>query len=274
VIVVTGGSGVIGRALMSRLRAERLPCIAVGRDLLTQPGTLVAALSQRPSVIVHLAAVVPQPPTILDNKINADRTRTIDKIVLGAVGVWRCHVLYASGCSLYTKVGLQPRLENEALSVLTPASAYLDAKLQGEREYLASGLATILRIAAPIGEGLPVSTVLGRFIQIAKSGGKLEVWGRGQREQNYVDVADIADAILRALIIRPIEIINIAADRPVTMLDLAKKIVRVCGSGEVDIANKPDPRDGEPARYSNEKAAELLGWRPVTSIDSSLERLS
>ena len=273
-IVVTGASGVIGRALMARLQAERLPYAVLDRAALAGHAPLTPALPHPPTVLVHLAAVVPQPPALADDEAAAAGTREIDARVLEVARRWACHAVYASGCSLSPKVGMAPRREEEAGAEPPPASAYLRAKQQGERDFLASGCATVLRISAPLGEGLPHATVVGRFMAAARAGETLEVWGSGQREQNYVDVIDLADALLRVLVLRPRELINIAADEPLTMLELARLAVRVCGRGQVRMAGRPDPRDGEPARYANQKAAELLGWRPVTPLRASLERLS
>ena len=272
-IVVTGASGVIGRAFMARLHDERLPCVALDRDSLTHSSPLTSLVSFKPSVVVHLAAVVPQPPAIADDELNAARTREMDVRVLAAVMEWACHSVYASGCSLYRKDDSAPRREDEAGTENTPRSAYLVVKQQGERNFLASGQATVLRIAAPIGEGLPRTTVVGRFMAAAKGACELEIWGSGQREQNYVDVVDIADALFRSLIIRPSELINIAADQPITMLELARQTVQAFGGGFVRIVDKRDPRDGETARYSNKRAADLLGWRPTIPIQDSLRRL-
>jgi nucleoside-diphosphate-sugar epimerase len=274
VIVVTGASGVIGRALMARLYAERLPYAVLDRDMLTRHARLVDAVPRKPSVLVHLAAVVPHPPTILDDEVGAARTRDMDTRVLEAVKQWDCHAVYASGCSLYAKGDAAPKHEDEAGTERTPSSAYLAAKQQGESHFLASGQATVLRISAPVGEGLPRATVVARFTQAAKAGSELEVWGSGRREQNFVDVADLADALFRTLVVRPGGLINIAADHPITMLELARQTVQACGRGVVRMAGKPDPKDGETARYSNQKAADLLGWRPVTSMHVSLKRLS
>lgn len=273
-IVVTGASGVIGRALMARLHAERLPCIALNRDTLSRSVPLAAVVPRKPSALVHLAAAVPQPPMIPDDAASAARTRDVDVRVLEATRQWDCHAVYASGCSLYSKRDTVPRREDDAGGEPIPSSAYLAAKQQGERDFLASGRATVLRISAPIGEGLPLATVVGRFMATAKAGGELEVWGSGRREQNYVDVADLADALLRVLIVRPVELINIAASQPITMLELARQAVQVCGRGIVRMTGKPDPRDGELARFSNQKAADLLGWQPMTSLHTSLERLN
>jgi nucleoside-diphosphate-sugar epimerase len=274
-IVVTGAAGVIGRALMVRLHADRLPYTALDREALARggPASLISAVPRRPSALVHLAAAVPRPPSIPDDDFSASRTREMDERVLEAARQWGCHVVYASGCSLYAKGGAAPKREEQAGTAVAQTSPYLVAKQKGEHDFLASESATVLRISAPIGEGLPPATVAGRFLETAKAGGILDVWGSGNREQNYVDVVDIADALIRTLIVRPSGLINIAADRPITMLDLAQEVVRACGRGGVRMTGKPDPRDGEPARYSNQRAADVLGWRPMTSMGVSLERL-
>ena len=259
---------------MVRLHAECLPCAVLDRYILASPAQLTDAVLGKPSVLVHLAAVVPQPPGIPDDEANATRTQDMDARLLEAVRQWDCHAVYASGCSLYTNGDTVPKREDDAGSECMPSSAYLAAKQQGERNFLASGQATVLRISAPVGEGLSRATVVGRFMAAAKAGGELQVWGSGLREQNYVDVVDLADALFRVLIVRPAGLINIAADQPITMIELARQTVQACGRGVVRTANKPDPRDGESAKYSNQKAADLLGWRPVTPINVSLERLS
>lgn len=273
-IVVTGASGVIGRALIARLRAERLPYTVLDRAALAGTAPLVSLVPRKPSVVIHLAASVPQPPVFPDDDAKAALTRDMDARVLEAVRQWDCHAVYASGCSLYARKRAAPKREEDAGTEHPPPSAYLAAKQQGERDFLALERATVLRISAPVGEGLPLVTVVGRFMATARAGGDLEVWGSGLREQNYVDVTDIADALFRTLVARPCELINIAADQPVTMQELAREVVLACGRGVVRMTRRPDPRDGEPARYSNQRAADLLGWRPVTSLRASLERLS
>ncbi len=272
-IVVTGASGVIGRALIARLHTERLPCRILDRNVLAAREPLISAVSCKPSVLVHLAAVVPQPPKTPDDEVHAAHTRDMDARVLDAVRQWGCHAVYASGCSLYEKKGKVPNCEAKAGTERVPSSPYLAAKQKGERDFLASGLATVLRISAPIGEGIPPATVIGRFIEKANAEKELEVWGSGRREQNYLDVMDIADALFRVLIVRPCELINIAADKPITMLELAQEVVEICGRGVVTLSGRFDPRDGESASYSNQLAADLMGWYPRISIRTSLKSL-
>lgn len=274
-ILVTGGTGAVGRAVASRLARERLPCVVLGgRDFDLAGGRpLHAAVGARPSCIVHLAAAVPRPPGVPDDDAAAARTRRMDRTVLEALQHWNCDALYASGCSLYARGRAGVRTEDEAPLVQPQQSAYLAAKQEGEREFLACGRATVLRISAPLGPGLSPEAVAMRFLLAARSGRPIPVWGSGTREQNYVDTDDIADAVFRALVVRPRTLINIAAAEPVTMRELADAVVQVLGRGEVVFSAAEDPREGEPARYAIARAEQLLGWKPATPLRRSLQRM-
>lgn len=272
-IIVTGSTGVIGRALIARLKKEKFPYISLSSPEIRDPksyGSISNSLD-KPSVIVHLAAIVPKPPMILDDFVNAKLTREIDSHILSRLKLWNCHAIYASGCSLYGKSSDLEMKEEQAASFYGhQTSPYLTAKEQGERDFLATERSTVLRISAPLGTGISSATVVGRFIETAKAGRTIELWGSGTREQNYVDVQDIADAIVRAIVLRPIGLINVAANQPVTMLELAKKIVDICGTGSYILSGKSDVHDGEPARYSNRLARKILGWLPNINLHDSL----
>ena len=115
-------------------------CRAGSRYACSAP--LTDAVLRKPSVLVHLAAVVPQPPAIPDDKASAALTHDMDVRVLEAVKQWDCHAIYASGCSLYSREDAAPKGEEEAGSEHRPSSAYLAAKQQGERNFLAGHGAT------------------------------------------------------------------------------------------------------------------------------------
>ncbi len=273
-ILVTGAAGTIGRALSARLESERLPFVGMRRQDfdLSGGGSLLGAVSKCPSAVVHLAAAVPRTPESRDDQDLALSTRRMDDAVLEAVQVWRCPVIYASGCSLYAKGGAAARTEDDPLEPV-PHSAYLQAKLAGEAAFLEYEEATVLRISAPLGPGLHRQAVAMRFVAAARNAGTIDVWGQGTREQNYVDTSDIADALLRALVIRPGGALNICADRPVSMLDLARSIASAVGGAEVRVGSRSDPQEGEHARYSNARASRVLSWRPQRPLTESIVRI-
>ncbi|MBL8344039.1 MAG: NAD(P)-dependent oxidoreductase [Rubrivivax sp.] len=284
-ILVTGASGIVGKAVMARARQLGLDALGLARtpdgdpqstniacDLATC-APLPNLVARRPSVIIHLAAAVPHSPRYPDTEASAALTRRVDACVHAAAEEWRCHVVYASSCGLYDR--LSPRTKSESSDdLIRIASPYFAAKRDGERLFAGLQGCTVLRLPAPVGPGVPPGLVVARFVAQALAGEKLAIWGSGKREQNFVDATDLAEAALAAARVRWPGTINIAAARPVTMLELAHCVVEVVGRGSVALSGQPDPRDAETARYSTERAASVLGWTPKVSLASSIRSLA
>lgn len=219
--------------------------------------------------IIHLAAAVPHSPQYPDNEESANLTRQIDQSVFDAAQAWGCRVVYSSGCSLYGSKSENYYDESQA-TVSDHDSPYLLAKNQGEKLFSYSRGNVVLRISAPVGPGLPQKVVLMKFLNQALLSQPIEIWGTGKREQNYVDVRDIASALKIALTLTKGGIYNISANVPTTMLELAKTIIKVLGFGEWQFVNKPDPQERERARYSNSNARKELGWQPKITLKKSI----
>jgi nucleoside-diphosphate-sugar epimerase len=274
VIVVTGASGVIGRALMTRLRSDGVEGIGVRREAfdLASGASLAKFIGRRPEAIIHLAAAVPHSTHYPDTESSAAKTRATDRTLYEAAVEWDCRLVYASTCSLYDKHVSTIKFEDTTV-VIRPDSPYMQAKYEGERLFGTLPSNSILRVPAPIGSGLPDTVVAKRFFNQAMAGQTIRVWGSGRREQNYVDVADIADIFLRAAFSTAGGIFNIAADAPTTMLELAATMARVISIGSFELAGIPDPLEPEYTHYSNVRAREVLGWRPKMSLEDSIRSM-
>ena len=284
-IVVTGAGGVVGRAVVSLLEAlgesfvavVRRPTYPVGGKELTcdlaRSSALKEIVEPTPSGIVHLAAAVPHSPHYADTEESAALTRSMDEHVFVAAESWGCPVVYASTCGLYDRRSRAMKTEDDELPSV-PASPYFAAKLAGERLFSRLSRCSVLRIAAPIGPGVPAGLVATRFISSALAGNTLNIWGTGSREQNYVASDDIATAMVRAVQLVPGGIINIAASEPTTMLELARTVVAVLGKGQIELTGEPDPREGETARYMIARAKRFLDWEPTTDIEQSIRRVA
>jgi nucleoside-diphosphate-sugar epimerase len=57
------------------------------------------------------------------------------------------------------------------------------------------------------------------------------------------------------------------------MIDLANLVVDVVGKGEVELPGVEDPRDGETARYSIDRAKQIYDWQPTIPLRQSLKAL-
>lgn len=270
-IVVTGASGVIGRVMMDRLSSERIDAIGVHRKAfdLASGTSLAAYIGERPEAIIHLAAAVPHSMHYPDNENSADMTRAIDMTVFNAAMEWNCRIVYASTCSLYDKNTATVKFEDTPVAVRSD-SPYMRAKCDGEKMFTALPCHSILRVPAPIGLGLPDTVVAKRFFNQALAGQTICVWGTGKREQNYVDVRDIADMFLRAALSKSQGVFNISANGPTTMLELAAVMAKVIPGASFELVGVPDPLELEYTRYSNTRALKALGWSPTVSLEESV----
>jgi UDP-glucose 4-epimerase len=115
--------------------------------------------------------------------------------------------------------------------------------------------------------------VAKRFFDLACEGKQISIWGAGLREQNYVDVENIADAMIKAASSQATGVFNISADQPTTMLELAKAMTQVIGRGSIEFAGKSDPLEYERTRYSNQRARSQLGWIPSASLEDSIRSM-
>lgn len=279
-VLVTGAAGLVGRAVVARLGLAGLSVIPVVRtgptpadglvtDLrLCSVADILRRLPAAPSAIVHLAAAVPHWARYADTPVSADATKAMDRTIVELSSRTQAPLIYASTCGLYDPADAS--WKTEAYPVL-PRTPYFHAKLEGER--LAAGVdAAILRLSAPYGPGLPPALVLNRFMDQARQGETLQVWGAGSREQDFIAVGDIARAVLSCLIRRQGGVFNIAAGRPISMIELARLVIKAVGGGDVLVGAAPDPAEGHSARYAVIKAARDLDWAPQEDLGDWLSR--
>lgn len=276
-VLLTGAVGLVGRAVCQRFDADGINYMPLVRSRCSLDNAVICDLSSAKGIsltqpvraIVHLAAAVPMAAATPDTEVFADVTRMIDKSVLDLARMLNCPVIYASSCGLYDRSILEVKQESN-LGAINAYSPYLRAKLEGEAKFLEYGNVTIMRISAPVGPGQRKSSVVSRFIEQARSGQAITLWGSGRREQNFISVKDVADFIVRALKTNVPGIYNVASSQPVSMKALAEAIVATVGRGEVTYLEKADPNDADTARFDTSRALETFGWRSETSLPGML----
>jgi len=279
-VIVTGATGVIGRAVVNALKSRGATLLTIGRspecdlqlDLAANQAPLTKILKRQPETIIHCAAAVPGGSQHADNEANANQTRAIDRAIFSAASSWQCNVVYISGCSLYQRSSRE-YLDESSLFAEEFKSPYLMAKRDGDLLFSSYSRATIARVSTPIGPGLSKYSVLGRFIESAKKNGTIEVWGDGAREQDYVNVRDIAGFIVSCLNSTTFGPVNVAAGSPVTMLELATLISSCYQSCEVVVTPIADPNAEQMCRYNTERARLFYNWAPCVSIQDSISEV-
>jgi UDP-glucose 4-epimerase len=136
-------------------------------------------------------------------------------------------------------------------------------------------LPLVLRIASPIPssfEFLP-RTVVRTWIEAARNRKPLQVFGSGQRSQDFVSCSDVAAAVLAALNMPSARgIYHIGSGQSLAMLDLAQIIAEVM-QAEV-VTNGTDPNEFDRCVLSLQRAASELNYIPQISGSDAIRRLA
>jgi nucleoside-diphosphate-sugar epimerase len=278
-ILVTGTNGLLGTSVAARLKRAGHEMLLLARrrtsadiqefDLAGQGALLTRDVQRRPDIVVHLAAAVPHALRPDDDQ-SAEATRRMDLVVEQAALHWEAPVVYASGCSLYDR--LDPCFKSETAPV-TAETPYLRAKLDGERRFSQISGACVMRVSSPVGPGLRRAVVLAHFIEQARAGRKLEVWGNGLREQDFVSTSDVAEFVAAVVRRRVSGTFNVASGQPRTMLELANMVADIAGSGSVHVGGRPDPQENHVARFSIAAARREAGWEPRVSLSAAIRAI-
>lgn len=172
----------------------------------------------------------------------------------------------------------------------SPADTYGRTKLQGTRRVQAAagdGLdAVTLRVANACGPGAPPQSLLGKVAaelarQAGRPGGTGELRLAPLRaRRDFVDVRDVADAVLAAAFAAPEavagRIVNIGRGQAVPVRDLVDRLVALSGLPvRLVEAESPDgTRSGAEWQQTDiTLARRLLEWRPRRTLDTSLRDL-
>lgn len=163
-----------------------------------------------------------------------------------------------------------------------PVTSYGRAKLAGTRAVLeatrqgrASGV--VLRVVNVCGPHATAASFLSGIVRRLREAGpdgtiELDV---DDSERDYVDVRDLADAVVRA-VREPVagQVINIGRGEAVSVRDLVSLLVAVAGRSPQTIKERNGGTDGagrgDFIRADIGLARRLLDWRPRVSLHDSL----
>jgi UDP-glucuronate decarboxylase len=114
--------------------------------------------------------------------------------------------------------------------------------------------------------------VVSNFVMQALRDAPITVYGNGAQTRSFCFVDDMVEAILRFMDTADSHIgpLNLGNPAETTVLELAKRIIRLTES-KSSIVYSPLPQDDPGQRQPDiGKARELLGWEPRTDIDEGL----
>ena len=308
-ILVTGGAGYIGSVVVDQL-LERGFTVVVLDDLsvghrqavargagFVQGGVgnreLVESLLERERIeaIIHLAAFALVPESVAQPQKYVTNNVTAARVLLeaaGRAGIRR--LVFSSSCAVYGHPAAIPITED---SPLKPVNPYGETKRDFERlladigpkhgmgvvslRYFNASGATDRRGEDHDPETHLIPNVLG--VALGKRAA-LDVYGTdyptadGTAVRDYVHVADIADAHLRALDV-PLDgdaavAVNLGTGTGCSVHAVVEAARRVTGRAVPTVARPRRPGDPPALVAAVGRAAALLGWR---ASHSSLEEI-
>lgn len=294
-ILVTGGAGFIGSAMVKHLVNEGHEVIAydlVECDIkgatshtgsILDPNELGIAI-RGCDYAVHLAAMLGVKRTEMKRlsclNINIQGTyNVLENCVKENVK----KILFSSSSEVY---GEQTQIPITEENPTIPKSIYAVTKLVAE-EYLKAYKYTygldysVVRFFNVYGPGQVAEFVMPRFIKAVKNGDQPLVYGNGQQIRSFCFVDDAINGSTLALFNNKSNhgIFNIGNDlEPISMKDLADKIIKISGKNikpkfvKMEESDREGKREIQKRIPSIEKAMEVLGYEPKIDLEEGIRR--
>jgi len=312
-VIITGGNGFIGRHLVKKLTSHKPSSIAIISnksnlnekyfmdrdwpnntkfnyytcDIRNRNQISDIFSKEKPQTCIHLAAKT----SVVDSIRNPSETVEINaKGTLNVLSA--CHYskvenfIFASSAAVYGDVKKLPISEKHALRPLSPygvskmlAEEYVS--LYGKLKKIEN--AVILRIFNVYGNGQASETdVITRFIARLSRGLPPIIYGDGLHTRDFISVHDVVRAMLSFNV--PLSgnadlglatIFNIGTGIPISMNQLAKKLIKIFGL-ELEPIYDREKVDNKVILHSYAdmtKAREILQFVPKTTIDDGLREI-
>jgi dTDP-glucose 4,6-dehydratase len=295
--LITGGAGFIGSHLARFLLARDCDVVAMDNFL---TGTLdnVARLRSNPRFefirhdvtsyidlegpldwVLHLASPA-SPRDYLEHPIQTLKVGSLGTHnALGLAKAKGAGFLIASTSEVYGDPLVHPQREAYWGNVnpVGPRGVYDEAKRFAEAITMAyhrtHGVSTrIVRIFNTFGPQMRLhdGRAIPAFITQALAGAPVTVYGDGSQTRSFQYIDDLVEGIWRLMGSSVSDPVNIGNPHEMTLLDLAKRIIRLADSRS-EIVFQPLPEDDPKVRQPDiTRARTLLGWEPRVDIDEGL----
>ncbi|MBM3568912.1 MAG: NAD-dependent epimerase/dehydratase family protein [Alphaproteobacteria bacterium] len=224
-VVVLGARGFIGRHLMAKLAAAKVPVLAPGSAELNldspDAGDRLAAQMRPGDALVMLSALTPDKGKDLATTMK--NLRMGEQVVAAVVKAKPRHVVYISSDGVFADA---LALADER-SPTAPDSLYGGMHMMRELAFKAvcADRLAILRPTLVYGaEDTHNSYGSNRFRRQAAKDGKIPLFGQGEEMRDHVAVEDVAEVIRLCLWQRSAGVLNVVTGRSYSFMDVAKLV--------------------------------------------------
>jgi GDP-L-fucose synthase len=293
-VLVTGGSGFLGHALVPMLRERGAVVTSVGRkrgDLREQDQVRRLLAETKPQVVFQLAGTV--------GGILANRERPgefcYDNLAIGALMLhesWQAGVEkfigVIGGCS-YPANAPSPISEQTLFNGYPQAESapYSLAKamtvVQAQAYRTQYGFNAIVLVPGnlygpydnfDLNDSHVIPALIRRFSEAAASGTEeVRVWGSGRATRDFIYVDDAAEGIIRGGEVHDgPEIINISSGTRVNIRELVETIAELTGYGGRIAWDTSMPEGQLDKGFAVDRMRTMLDFEPSTPLRAGLER--
>lgn len=291
-VLVLGGAGFIGKALLAKLKGLHFEVTAVDRvwksefegiecvtgDVFDE--VLLSKVMEGQDMVFHLVSTTV--PAISNDAPKFDcisnvggTLNILDAMVANHVGKI---VFTSSGGTVY---GVPEEIPIAEDAPNFPICAYGISKLSIEKymklySYLHGIEATVLRLSNPFGPGQDPEKgqgVIATFIQRALDGKEIEIWGDGTVVRDFVYIDDVIDAfILASQLKKGFTLLNIGQGEGKSLKSILK-VIECELKCDVSVTFKPSrPCDVPKVVLDVRKARQVLGWEPKHSFNEGVKK--
>ena len=300
-ILVTGGAGFIGSSLADRLARDPENFVVVVDNLLTGsiskvPKSIhqnvkfikadvnffkdISAIfnAYKFDYVFHYAAVVGVKRTLAHPVMVLNDLKGINNILSLSKNTGVRRVFYTSSSEVYGEPVEFP--QNEHTTPLNSRLPYAIVKNVGEA-YLRSFKKeydldfTIFRLFNTYGPKQSSDFVITKFLSAALKDKDISIYGDGLQTRTFCFIEDHLDATTNAFYNNHVvnDVANIGTDKEMTILDLAKEIIRITNSRS-SIIHMPALKEGDMTRRQPDimKMMELLN-RNFTPLEEGIKSI-
>lgn len=276
-VLVTGSSGFIGSAIIREFERLGIECFPVSRENspsldITSKYFVKRALTfcSRCEVIVHSAACLSTNST--DPNLSSVNCLGLHNVIALAKLLSVRSFIYLSSIQV---IGVPQQLPVKEDHPAIPMTSYHASKLYGEHLMNITGKDSFrtvsLRLTSPVGRYASPSKIFGNFVNRSLNGEPIQLAGKGERKQNYVDTRDIARAVIQCIESDSRGVFNIAGKQSISNLQLAETCISSTESmSAIEFSGLPDSEENLCWDISIEKARKHFGYNPRHEISDSI----
>lgn len=267
-IIVTGINGFLGSNVAKALKQNN-EVKGIGRVADTSGETKIYSSSDLesikmiPDVIVMCHAAVSSGNISSNSKALFDSNVLLTEKIIERFPSAKC--IYISSVSVFSSTG-NTVIENAPIN---PVTGYSVSKYWGELVSKQQAQSVIIRLSSLYGIQMKENTLIPNYVNQALKNNKIEVWGKGERKQNYFHVQD-AVGLINAVIEnaqRNKEIYLGVDTQEYSNLEIAQII-----ASETNAAIAFTGTDASASvHYNNEVTRTSLSWAPSVSIATGLK---